>query len=429
MAGIMLVSLFLKEEDKTKKLFKIRKNMKKIFTVLLLIVMYLEASVINLTDRNYEAMIKEKKEVVILFSAPWCGACRKMKPIYEKLDSSWSEKIIFMKINTDENKELTTRFGISALPTMIVFKDGKEVSRSTGSLDKFELMQFLRPKEAFDLYTKECTVGNTKACVDLGEAYEKGKVVKKDYAKSLNFYTQACEKSSAKGCAYLAYLYDESMGVKQDNQKTIKYYKKGCDGDYAWSCDKLGDIYYYGYNDAKIDFNISFPLYKKACNLGRSSACYSLGLSYDNGNGVEQDYQKAIRVYTNACDDDEISACYNLGVLYSEGRGTITNEKKALELYDKGCSENDMDSCFNMAFLYTSGKQIEHEYKKARYFSQKACDENHIGGCTLLGYLLRNALGGERDLKKAKELYTFSCEKKNETACRNLKLLNASMNK
>lgn len=362
--------------------------MKKLLLLLVLTMACVFGNVSQLTDKNYVSEVKEQKEIVIMFSAPWCGACKTMKPIYTKLASSWNKELKFSSIDTDVEKEAVAKFEIRALPTTIVFKDGKEISRKVGGLDKFELMLFLRPKTALVLYAKECKSGDSKACVDLGEAYEEGEIVKKDYLKSLDFYSKACEQNNAQGCAYLAYLYDEEMGVKQDNIKVVKYYKKGCDGNYAWSCDRLGSIYYDGSNDVKVDFSKSFKLFKKACDGGNRSGCYGLGLSYATGRGITLDHKKAIELYTDVCENsDEVSACSNL------------------------------------AFLYIKGKEINPDYKKARYFSEKACNEDDVIGCRFLGYLHNNGLGGKVNVQKAIELYTFACKGKDTEACKNLDAL------
>jgi len=399
--------------------------MKKLFFTLLLTVVSLYGTVSELKEKDYVSKIEEKSEIVVMFSAPWCGACKEMKPVYGKLATVWGDELAFASVDTEINSAAAVNFRIRSVPTTIVFKEGKEVSRKVGSLDKFQLMLFLRPKGAFDLYAKECTGGDAKACVDLGEAYEEGKVVKKDYAKALAFYSSACEKKSAKGCAYLAYLYDESMGVKEDNKKVLEYYKKGCDGDYAWSCNKLGDIYYYGYNSVKINYSTSFPLFKKACDLGNSSACYSVGFAYHVGDGVKVNHKMAIPFYLKACEDDEMAACTNLGVLYRVGKGVEVDEHRALEFYEKACKSDkeEIVACSSMAWLYISGKQVKHDYKKARVFSKKACNEGDPLGCRLLGYLNSKGLGGEKNIKKAIELYTFACEKKDAQSCKNLSVL------
>lgn len=340
----------LKNDIMLKILLK-REKMKKIILSWFLAIAYLNANVMSVTDKTYEELIKKDAEVVVMFAATWCGACKQMKPVYKKLDESWNEKITFAQVDVDENKLLSNKFKIKALPTIVVFKDGKEIKREVGSLGKFELMQLLRPKSAFKLYTKECDANNLKACVELGEAYEEGEKVKKDYLKSLHFYEKACQGKNAKGCAYLAYLYDNEMGVKLDNQKVVEYYKKGCDGDYAWSCQKLADIYTFGYNKEKVDGNRALTLYQKACKQNNKSSCASVAWYYLGTKEIKAEYKKAKFFAQKACDANDAVGCRLLGYIYDMGLGVKKDVQKAIELYSYACNKKDKTACENLKIL------------------------------------------------------------------------------
>ncbi len=66
------------------------------------------------------------------FWAPWCGPCRIQGPIVEKLSDKYEGKALVAKINVDENRDIAERFGIQSIPTLILFKDGKEARRFVG---------------------------------------------------------------------------------------------------------------------------------------------------------------------------------------------------------------------------------------------------------------------------------------------------------
>jgi len=72
------------------------------------------------------------KPVVLDFSATWCGPCRMQKPILEELEKQYADKVEFKVIDVDENQELATKYGIHAVPTLIIEKDGVEVKRYMG---------------------------------------------------------------------------------------------------------------------------------------------------------------------------------------------------------------------------------------------------------------------------------------------------------
>ncbi len=77
--------------------------------------------------------------VVADFYATWCGPCRELSPLLDKLASGYTDKIKFVKINVDESPGLAQNFQVQAIPTLIFFKDGKVVDRTTGLLAEADL--------------------------------------------------------------------------------------------------------------------------------------------------------------------------------------------------------------------------------------------------------------------------------------------------
>ena len=94
---------------------------------------------IIVSDRNFDQTIKSYPLVVIDCWAVWCAPCRAIAPIVDQLAKDYSGKMVFGKLNVDENPETRDRFGIMAIPTLLVMKDGKEVDRIIGALPKNQL--------------------------------------------------------------------------------------------------------------------------------------------------------------------------------------------------------------------------------------------------------------------------------------------------
>jgi thioredoxin 1 len=94
---------------------------------------------IVVSDRNFDQTLKNYPLVVVDCWAAWCAPCRAIAPIVEELAKQYSGKIVFGKLNVDENPETAQKFGIMAIPTLLVMKNGNEVDRIVGALPKNQL--------------------------------------------------------------------------------------------------------------------------------------------------------------------------------------------------------------------------------------------------------------------------------------------------
>ncbi len=104
----------------------------------------LDTKPIELTNANFdEVVVNSDIPVIVDCWAPWCGPCRMMAPNFEKAASKFPLKTLFAKINTEEEQTLGARFGIRSIPTLILFKNGKEVHRVSGALDESALTQLV----------------------------------------------------------------------------------------------------------------------------------------------------------------------------------------------------------------------------------------------------------------------------------------------
>jgi thioredoxin 1 len=102
---------------------------------------------IQVTDSNFESeVLKCDLPVLVDFWAPWCGPCRAIAPVIDELTQEYAGRVKIAKMNVDENSSTPSKFGIRAIPTLILFKNGEVVEQVTGAVSKGSIKDLLSQK-------------------------------------------------------------------------------------------------------------------------------------------------------------------------------------------------------------------------------------------------------------------------------------------
>jgi thioredoxin 1 len=88
-------------------------------------------------------VLHNEKLVIIDFFASWCMPCQMLAPVYDKMDKKYGDRAEFFKVNIDENQDVSMRYNVQSVPTILFFKDGQQIERQVGYMDENEFSEII----------------------------------------------------------------------------------------------------------------------------------------------------------------------------------------------------------------------------------------------------------------------------------------------
>ncbi len=213
-------------------------------------------------------------------------------------------------------------------------------------------------KEAAKWYSKAAEQGLPDAQCNLGMMYAKGKCVPQDYKEAVKWYTKAAEQGLAGAQFLLGTIYAEGRGVPQDYKEAIKWFTRVAKQGFAW--ENVAD-----HKLAEVQFNLA--------EQGYAEAQFNLGVMYDNGRGVPQDYKEAVKWYTKAAEQGLAEAQYNMGVMYADGEGVAEDYVEAYKWWNLAAAQGNEDAKKNRDIIRQkmSAEQIAEAQRLSKEFKPK----------------------------------------------------------
>ncbi|MGA2960939.1 MAG: RodZ domain-containing protein [Candidatus Korobacteraceae bacterium] len=165
---------------------------------------------------------------------------------------------------------------------------------------------------------------------------------------------------------------------------------------------------------------------KRRAQQGDSSAQTSLGMKYQNGEGVQKDYAEAARWFRKAAEQGNASGQNNLGVMYLSGRGVAKNNAEAVHWFHKAADQGSSMGQYNLGVMYRNGRGVPRDDTEALRWYRKAADQGNKFGQDSLGWAYENGRGVPQDLSLALYWYNKAAEQGHEPSKQAIRRINVA---
>ena len=252
-------------------------------------------------------------------------------------------------------------------------------------------------------------MGESEAATHLGDLYFYGYGVDTDYEQSYYWFSKAAQSNNAYAQYSIAFMYIKGLFVEKDDTQVIKWMKLAAENGYTEAQKNMGEYYYYGSFGCRRDMKEAIKWYEMGAKSNEPTCVFTLGLIYEEGDGVQKNILKAADWYQKGAQAGIPSCLYNLGKLIIN-KEISGEEEKGVNLIHQAAEQNMPDAMCNLGDMYSYEDGLTIDYEKAFYWYEKAAETKHSRALTELGDMYYAGKGVRQDYRKAMEYYQKACD-------------------
>lgn len=268
--------------------------------------------------------------------------------------------------------------------------------------------------ESVKWYSLAAEQGLAVAQYILGDIYQEGRIIERDYSKAVEWFRKAAVQGYSHSQRKMGNINYNGIIIDQNYQEAVMWYgtafaHKDLDYDDAEDLFNYGNCFYLGLGVVQ-DYGQALKWFRKAANEGSSEAKNAIGDCYYNGTGLDQDIEEAVKWYKEAAEEGSVTALTNIGECYCDGKGVPKDAVEGVRWYLKAAEQGDGRAQNFVGVHYARGDGIEKNEETAFEWYKKSAATGYSWGQYNLGQSYYYGSGVKADTDKAIENYEKAAE-------------------
>ena len=252
---------------------------------------------------------------------------------------------------------------------------------------------------------KEKAKEDTDLLTDLGYALEYGTICETDPAAAAKVYRLAAEAGSARAANNLGWLYEQGRGLKKDMEAAEGCFLLSADCGDPVAMINLGNLYEFGHLPSGTDYGKALDWYAKAGELGSDKGLNNYAGLLHYGNGTRQNYPLAFEIFRDLYSRKFSGTAFYMGLYYQNGFAVQQDYRKALQYYQEGAKQGDAYCYTQLGSMYGRGEGVDKDPKKALAYYRQAAGLGDSLAYVNIGWMYENGTGVRLDLDEARSWY------------------------